>query len=160
MRVLGIDPGFGRCGIAVMDDGSGSQELLFSTCIETVPSSRFSERILEIAKEIEQAIAMFLPDAIALEEVFFSKNQKTAIQVAEVRGMILYLAVKNSIIVTEYNPGRVKVAVTGDGNADKEQVKHMVHRMIRMDKRERLDDEYDAIALCVAHLSEYRSRPS
>lgn len=159
MRVLGIDPGFGRCGIAVMDDSSSSQELVFSTCVETQSTSPFSERILDIAREIERVIGMFHPDAVALEEVFFSKNQKTAIQVAEVRGMILYLAVKNSIAVTEYNPGRVKIAVTGDGRADKEQVKHMVRRIVRMDERERLDDEYDAVALCVAHLSEYRSRP-
>jgi crossover junction endodeoxyribonuclease RuvC len=160
MRVLGIDPGFGRCGIAVMDDSFGSPTLLFSTCIETKASVPFSKRMLEIANEIHRILQEFRPDEIALEEVFFSRNQKTVIHVAEIRGMILYLAAKRSTPISEYNPGRVKISVTGDGRADKEQVKQMVRRILRMDGKERLDDEYDAIALSIAHLSEYRSRQS
>jgi len=116
--------------------------------------------MLEIANEIHRILQEFRPDEIALEEVFFSRNQKTVIHVAEIRGMILYLAAKRSTPISEYNPGRVKISVTGDGRADKEQVKQMVRRILRMDGKERLDDEYDAIALSIAHLSEYRSRQS
>lgn len=159
MRVIGIDPGFGRCGIAVMDDASGKPELLHSSCVITHSHTPFSDRLCGVADVVSKTIERFSPEALAIEEIFFSKNQKTAIQVAEIRGVVLYLAARQHIPVTEFNPGRVKIAVTGDGRADKTQVASMLLRSINFDRPPKLDDEFDAVALCVAFLAEYRSWP-
>lgn len=159
MRVVGVDPGYGRCGIAVMDDASGKPELLYSACVETDPRTSYPERLREVADAVDAAIVRFGPNTLALEEVFFSKNQKTAIQVAETRGAILYLAMRRDVPVSEFNPGRVKIAVTGDGRADKAQVASMLLRTVRFERIPKLDDEFDAIALCISLLAEYRSWP-
>lgn len=159
MRVIGVDPGFGRCGIAVMDDTSGKPELCFSTCVETSPKDPYQLRLRTIADAVSDIIERFSPDEIALEEVFFSRNQKTAIQVAETRGAIIYLASLRGIPVSEFNPGKVKIAVAGDGRADKSQIETMVRRLIQLTKEPDFDDEFDAIALCITFLAEYRSRP-
>ncbi len=154
VRVLGIDPGYGRCGLAVLERREGRDVVLESLCIETEGDRPFPERLREVARAICSLLEHHHPDAIALEEVFFGKNQKTAIRVAEVRGMILYLALERKLPVFEYNPGRVKIAVTGVGRADKAQVTKMIPLLVKIEKQNVLDDEYDAIALALTHLAE------
>ncbi len=159
MRVLAIDPGFGRCGVAVVERGQdGKDVLLYSDCIETSAKEVFLERLAEVGTEVERLLTLYKPDAFAIEEVFFSTNQKTALHTAEVRGMLLYVAYIKGIPIYEYNPGRVKIALTGYGNASKDQVTAMVHKLTNITKSPMLDDEYDAIAIGLTHLAENRER--
>jgi crossover junction endodeoxyribonuclease RuvC len=157
MRVLGIDPGYGRCGVAVVEKSTGVESLLYSNCIETEVTLSFSERMREVANGVLGLISSYSPDVIAIEEVYFSKNQKTVLHVAEIRGMLLYLAVSNHIPVEEYNPLRIKVAMTGYGKATKDQVIQMIERLVKPEKTITHDDEYDAIAVALTHIAETRS---
>lgn len=157
MKVLAIDPGFGRCGVALLD-GSGTKAILsYSTCIETSPKLSFGERLLSIADELIALIHTHKPDILAIEELYFSNNQKTALRVAEARGMILYLAYANHLRVVEYNPVTIKIALTGYGRANKEQVTKMVEKLILVEKTPETDDEYDAIAVGLTALAHERN---
>ena len=159
MRVLAIDPGFGRCGVAVLE-GSGAQAtLLYSHCIETTPNSDFSLRLLEVGKTINILIDTYHPDTIAIEELYFNSNQKTVFHVAEVRGMLMYLAVSRDIALVEYNPLKVKIALTGYGRASKEQVTKMVMVILHIEELSRKDDEFDAIALGITAIAHSRKSP-
>jgi len=156
MKVLAIDPGFGRCGVAVVEKTNGKEVLLYSDCIETSPEQPFPERLAAVAKECTELIRKYAPDAVALEKLFFSKNQKTAMQVAEVRGALIESATRFGVPVFEYAPGEVKSAAAGSGSADKTQVSKMLHVLIRIEKEIAFDDEYDAIAIGITHLARVR----
>lgn len=153
MTILAIDPGFGRCGVAALEGSSAKATLLHSSCIETTPQSEFSERLLAVANEILQLIDTYTPDTIAIEEIYFTNNAKTAIHVAEIRGMLIYLAASHEIPLVEYNPLAIKIALTGYGRASKEQVTKMVEKLITLPKKKMLDDEYDAIGLGLTALA-------
>jgi crossover junction endodeoxyribonuclease RuvC len=157
MKVLGVDPGYGRCGVAVVEKTGGKkEELLYSDCIETSAATPFPERLTAVADEYGRLIRLFAPDCIALEKLYFTKNQKTAMQVAEVRGALIERAAHYGIPVAEYTPGEVKSAVASSGNAGKKQVASMLHLLLRIDKHITHDDEYDAIAIALTHLSRLR----
>lgn len=158
MKVLAIDPGFGRCGVAVMEKVDGKERLLYSNCIETSPKQAFPDRLATVAGECVKLIQKYTPDAVAIEKLYFSKNQKTAMQVAEVRGALIECAARHGVPVFEYTPGQVKSAAAGWGGADKAQVKKMLHTLIKIEKKVEHDDEYDAIAIGVTHLARVRHR--
>jgi crossover junction endodeoxyribonuclease RuvC len=148
MRIISIDPGYERLGIAVIEkQPRGKEALLYSACFKTDPKLPHCDRLNLIGGEIARVIAEFKPEALSLEDIFFSTNTKTAITVAEARGVILYEAAKNGLKVFEYGPGQIKVAVTGYGKSDKDAVITMVERLIKIDKKIKHDDEYDAIAV-------------
>ncbi len=148
MRIISIDPGYERLGIAVIEKLPRAKEtLLYSDCFKTSSKLDHCERLNLIGTEISRVIKEFAPEALSLESLFFSTNTKTAMTVAEARGVILYEAARNRLKVFEYGPGQIKVAVTGYGKSDKEAVIAMVHRLIKIDKKIRYDDEYDAIAV-------------
>lgn len=153
MTVLAIDPGFGRCGVAVLEGSGVKAMLLHSTCIETDAKQIFADRLLFVANEVEQLIETHKPQTIALEELYFTNNAKTALHVAEVRGMLMYLAVSKNIPLVEYNPLSIKIAITGYGRATKEQVTKMVEKLVTLPPKKMLDDEYDAIALGLTALA-------
>lgn len=153
MKVLAIDPGYGRCGIAVLERAGSKDVLLYSACVETSATMEFTERLNEVVQECIRALEAHSPDCIAMEKLFFSANQKTAMKVAEVRGAILSLAGSSSLKVFEYTPGQVKSAAAGWGGADKKAVATMLHALVKIDKVIRHDDEYDAIAVGVTHLA-------
>ncbi len=162
-RVLAFDPGFERLGVAVVEKthstsfdrtqdkslgASNRREiLLYSACIRTDAKIAFAQRLLILGKEVEVLIKKWKPDAMALEDLYFAKNAKTAMKVAEVRGMLVYLAATRGLALFEYTPLQVKVAVTGWGHSDKRAVAVMIPRLIALPKRVRLDDELDAIAV-------------
>jgi crossover junction endodeoxyribonuclease RuvC len=156
MRVIGIDPGYGRCGVAVVDKESGKEKLVFSTCIETSATQEFPDRLAAVVRECEKLIREYKPDAIALEKLFITKNQKTAMRVAEARGALISAAAQAGIPVFEYTPGEVKSASTGNGRADKEAVMKMLHALVSIREGVRHDDEYDAIAVGITHLARAR----
>ena len=158
MKVLAIDPGYGRCGLAIVERTSGGKDVLIhSDCVETSASMDFPERLNTVAQACSALLTLHSPDCVAMEKLYFSNNQKTAMRVAEVRGAILAIAGAAGIAVTEYTPGEVKSATTGYGSADKKAVTQMVRILVKMDARVRLDDEYDAIAIGLTHLASART---
>jgi len=150
MKILSIDPGYERLGIAIIEKEQGKKEsLLFSECFKTDAKNPFEERLLEIGNKIEELIIEHQPFVLAIETLFFSKNTKTAMRVAETRGTIIYVAKKNKLLIKEINPMEIKLAVTGDGKSDKHQMTKMVQLILKMDKKA-TDDEYDAISCGLA----------
>jgi crossover junction endodeoxyribonuclease RuvC len=158
MRVLSIDPGYGRCGMAIVDSGeNGRNVLIYSDCIETSSQQEFTERLATVANECSRLIEQFSPDQVAIEKLFFNGNQKTAMRVAEVRGALIQSATSHKVSVCEYTPAQIKSAAGGWGGADKKQVITMVRMLVKIEKEIRHDDEYDAIAVGITHLALYRS---
>ena len=146
MVISGIDPGFDRMGCAVLEKTSKDENLLYSTCLVSDRKLSQEKRLLSLGREIEKIIEKYEPDILAIEKLFFTKNQKTAMMVSEARGMILYLAAEKGIEVRELTPLEIKMALTGYGRAEKRQVKNMVKAILRMKKMPKYDDEIDAIA--------------
>jgi crossover junction endodeoxyribonuclease RuvC len=155
-RVLAFDPGYERLGVAVVEKQNGKEVLLHSECVRTAATLPFPERLNILGAATEALIKKWKPGAVALEEVFFEKNAKTAMQVAEVRGMLTYLAAKNNLMVHQYTPSEVKVAVTGHGSSNKAAIALMVPKLIALPPRKRLDDELDAIAVGITCLASWR----
>ncbi|OHA17971.1 MAG: crossover junction endodeoxyribonuclease RuvC [Candidatus Taylorbacteria bacterium RIFCSPHIGHO2_01_FULL_46_22b] len=155
-RVLGIDPGYGRLGIAVIEKIDGKEKLIFSECFETDSKKEKPERLGEIRVHLDAIIKTYTPSTLAVETLFFSKNKKTALSVAEARGVVTSCASAAGLSVFEYHPSDIKIAVAGYGGADKQQVQTMVQKLLKFAKIVRLDDEYDAIAVALTHLATYR----
>ncbi len=158
MRVLSIDPGFGRLGIAVVEKETTGEKILYSNCLKTPANTPFHQRLLLIGKEIERLIKKYRPEHLAIEELFFNTNQKTAFQVSEVRGAIIYVALSNKVPVFEYTPLQIKVAVTGYGRSSKEQVTEMLKKIVFIKKTIETDDEFDAIAVGLTHTASWREK--
>ena len=152
MKVLAIDPGYGRIGFAVLLKDSGRTHLLFSECFETGKEVVFEERLAQVGDRVRNIIQTHQPFCVAIERLFFSKNKKTALQTAEVRGVCIYAAKDHDLAVAEYTPNQIKNAITGNSNAAKQDVVRMVSRLISLDDKKRHDDEYDAIAIGITHL--------
>ncbi len=147
-RILGLDPGYGRLGFGVLErDRQG--EFLFVTCgvITTAAGELMSERLFEIAKDLRQLIVAHKPALIVLEEIFFGKNTTTGLKVAEVRGVIQLLAAENHITCIEVKPVEVKLAITGDGRADKTQIQKMMLLLLKLQQIPSPDDAADALAI-------------
>lgn len=157
MRVLAIDPGFDRMGIAVLEGDPSRPTLVWSDCITPAKGDK-EMRLAAVTNAVADAIRDYSPDAFALETLYFSTNKKTALGVAEARGAALSAAGAARVPVQEFSPGTVKLAVTGDGRADKKAIARMVPRLVTLPPKKRLDDELDAIAVGIAALA--FSRPS
>lgn len=150
MTILAVDPGYGRTGIAIVEQNKERTGVLrYSDCFITPSSDPFPQRLFCVGSEIERVIHTYQPSRLAIEKLFFNKNQKTALMVSEVRGMILYLAGVNKLTIFEYTPQEVKIAITGYGKGSKQQVIRMVQTLIKIDKHIPYDDEYDAIAIAL-----------
>lgn len=143
-------------GVAVMEKAGGKESFIFSTCILTDKKSTLPERIGELGVALDELIVKYQPDQVAIETLFFNKNQKTAIAVAEARGVVIYLARKYKAEVKEFGPAEVKVATTGYGKSDKQGVFDMLKRLVPNIPVKALDDEYDAIAVAVTALAHHR----
>ena len=157
MKVLAIDPGYGRCGVAVVEkNGGGKEILIYSSCIETSVKADFAERLAQVADECARLIKTHAPDCLAMEKLYFQTNQKPAMRVAEVRGALINTAQGAGIEVFEYTPGEVRSAAAGSGSADKKAVARMLHALMKIEKEILFDDEYDAIAIAVTHLARAR----
>ncbi|MFA6458879.1 MAG: crossover junction endodeoxyribonuclease RuvC [Candidatus Paceibacterota bacterium] len=149
-RILGIDPGYDRLGIAVVDrDTAGKERVLYSDCFSTSPKDAIHFRLLCIGQEIARVLELYAPDKVGIENLFITKNQKTAMRVSEARGIIMYEAFKKNIPVFEYSPMEIKMAITGDGTSDKARVTKMVNLLVKLPVKKTHDDEYDAIAVAL-----------
>ena len=152
VRIVGIDPGFDRLGVAVIDKEGTQESLVYSTCITTSKDKLFEERLVMLGKELELIFTKYSPQEVSIETIFITKNQKTVIRVAEVRGVCIYLAHIHGIKLFEYSPPQIKTAITGYGHATKDDVASMVPKIIRMTTTGKLlDDEIDAIAIALTH---------
>lgn len=147
VTILGIDPGYGRCGFAVIEGWGAQWRALTHGVITTEAGVDFPQRLGEISADLEHIIATYKPDVLVLEELFFSKSTTTALKVAEVRGVITYLAQKHHLLFAEAKPNEVKIALTGYGNADKHQMQEMVRRVFQLEQIPKPDDAADALAI-------------
>lgn len=152
MRVLGIDPGFDRLGMAVLEGDPSRPTHVWSDCI-TPEKDSSEKRLAAVGQAVCLAIKTYEPDVLTIETLFFSTNKKTALAVAEARGAILAVAGAEGVPVREFSPGTVKLAVTGHGSADKAAIARMIPHLIDLPEKKRLDDELDAIAVAIAGLS-------
>lgn len=162
MRILGIDPGFERLGIAIIEKphyakaSRGKERVIFSECFKTSAKLEFSERLLLIGEKVRKIIKKYKPEVLAIETLFLNTNQKTVMRVAEARGVAIYEAAQAGLKIFEASPPQIKMAITGSGRADKMQISKMVKILVEMDKNKTSDDELDAIAIALtasAHLS-------
>ncbi len=151
MRILGIDPGLAIVGYGVIDYSYGSFRTLAYGAIETKAGIDVEYRLRTVYDGVTEIIKKYSPTDIAVEELFFNTNQKTAIAVAEARGVILLSAVKNNVPLYEYTPLQVKQAVVGYGRAEKKQVMSMTSMLLGLKKMPRLDDTADALAIAICH---------
>ena len=151
MKILGIDPGFERLGIAILKKNKGDKKerVLFSECFKTSPKLEFSERLVLLGQEIHKIIKKYKPEILAIETLFLTTNQKTVMHVAEVRGILIYEAKMAGIKIFEASPPQIKVATTGYGKADKAQINKMVKILVDVEKSISSDDELDAIAIAL-----------
>lgn len=154
--VLAFDPGYDRLGVAVLHKVDGKEKLIHSECVTTLRSDEMPDRLKVIGESAELLIRTYAPKIVALETLFFNKNIKTGIAVAEVRGILLYLARHHGCRVMEFSPQEIKIAVTGYGKSDKSAVTSMVKRLIPDVPHTALDDEYDAIAIGITALAHSR----
>ena len=160
MRILGIDPGFAITGYSIIDYQGNKFKLIDSGAVTTKAGTSFPLRLTKIYDDLEMLIDKYKPDAISVEELFFNNNAKTAINVAQARGVVLIVGCKNNIPTFEYTPLQIKQAVTGYGRADKMQVQRMVKTILNVESLPKLDDTTDsmAAAICHAHSSRFSEK--
>lgn len=159
MKILAIDPGYERLGVAILEKvPRGKEVLLYSECFKTSAKLPHHERLTLIGNKIKEIIKEYNPEALATEKLFFSKNQKTALLVAEARGVILYSANSLGLPVFEYRPVEIKIAVTGYGKSEKRQIIDMVKKLIKVPTGKNSDDEFDAIAIGLTYFAIHRSK--
>ena len=151
MRILGIDPGYAIVGFGVVSYHGAEFVPLEYGAITTEAGTRFAARLNAIYDDLDFLCSRFRPDCIAIERLYFNSNQKTAIDVAQARGVIVLCAEKHGIPMFEYTPLQVKMAVVGYGRAEKRQVMDMTRRILKMEKVARPDDAADAIAIALCH---------
>jgi crossover junction endodeoxyribonuclease RuvC len=151
MRILGIDPGTARTGYGIIDQKTDDYEVINFGCITTKAHTPLQERLNEIAKDIDTLINNYKPDNAAIEEIFFSKNTKTAISVAHSRGVIIQKLNEKNIPTTSYNPLEIKRAICSDGKAQKQQMQKMIQIILKLKHTPSPDDAADALAIAVCH---------
>ena len=156
-RILGIDPGFERLGIAVLEKSKSDkrEQVIFSECFKTSAKLDFSERLKLIGEEVRKIIKEYKPEVLAIETLFLNTNQKTVMRVAEARGVVVYEGAQAGLQIFEASPPQIKIATTGYGRATKEQMIKMVKILVEIDNSKKSDDELDAIAIALtafAHL--------
>lgn len=150
MIVLGIDPGLERLGWAATTEERGVPRALGYGCFETSRADAVEVRLAQIAEEVRRLVGAYTPSVLSIEKIFFSKNVKTAIVVAQARGAVLAAAANAGLLVVEHTPNAVKQAVTGYGAADKAQMQRMVTTLFRLPAPPTPDDAADALAIAFA----------
>ena len=155
MIFLGIDPGYGRVGFGLIESKDGKIRYLGSGIVNTDSSQEFYARLTEIQKDLLYLIDKYNPDVACVETLFFSKNTKTALKVAEARGVINMTLFSNKIQLMEVGPTTVKSALTGDGRADKKQVEFMVKKILNLQNLKAIDDACDALGMAIFAANNY-----
>lgn len=158
MRVIGIDPGTAITGWGVVEGEGDDLELIAYGAVTTAAGTPLPQRLQTIYQELGAVVQQWQPATAAIEELFFSKNAKTALAVGHGRGAAMLALVNSELPITEYKPLEVKQAITGHGGADKQQMQHMVKLLLKLDDLPRPDDAADALAVAICHLHSARLR--
>lgn len=158
MKILGIDPGLGRTGWAVIEEQDGKFIVVEYGCFETEKELKEQERIKKLYSFLIDIIDKHSPSSLSIEKLFFNKNVKTALSVGQARGVIILAAANKNILIEEYTPLQVKIAVTGYGQADKNQVGQMVKNTFALKEIPTPDDASDALAVALTHAVSYKVR--
>jgi len=156
MLILGIDPGVGITGYSFVEYNQNIFNLITSGSIQTDKTAAHPKRLLELKNDIDYLLNKYSPDCASIEQLFFFKNQKTIIPVAQARGVILLSLEENKIPIYEYTPLVVKQTITGHGRADKSMVKLMIKNFIEIKENVKLDDTIDSVALAICHAQNMR----
>ena len=155
MIILGIDPGYAIVGVGVINFDGNKFKVIDYFAITTNAGTPFEKRLKIIYDELNEVIKKYKPHHMAIEELFFNDNAKTAIHVGQARGVIVLSAVNNGIEVFEYTPLQVKQAVVGYGRADKQQVQQMTKALLNLNSIPKPDDVADALAIALCHAHSY-----
>ncbi|KKU92041.1 MAG: Crossover junction endodeoxyribonuclease RuvC [Microgenomates group bacterium GW2011_GWA1_48_10] len=158
MKILGIDPGFARLGWGLIKDDQGRLDLIDFGCQETAAHLPEEERLEIIFRFLEKLITTHHPHTLAVEELFFAANAKTALAVGQSRGIVLLCAQLKSLSLHSYTPLQIKQALTGYGRADKYQIQMMVKSVLNLKTVPRPDDAADALAVAITHSFSYKMR--
>lgn len=159
MRILGIDPGYERLGVAVVEKNKGEKEkVIFSECFKTSAKLDFAERLQLLGEEVRKVIKKYKPEVMSIETLFLTTNQKTVMRVAEARGAIIYEAKSAGLEIFEATPLQIKVATTGYGRADKSQILKMVRLLVDIDSSKKSDDELDAVAIALTAFAQLKNK--
>lgn len=153
MVILGIDPGIATVGFGVIEASGPKSRFVNCGIISTPAGERTEKRLFDIFENMAQLIEKYHPDVMAIEELFFNSNQKTAVNVCQARGVILTAAEKYAVPIREYTPLQVKVAVAGYGRAEKRQIMEMTRLILKLPSVPKPDDAADALALAICHAS-------
>ena len=160
MIVLGIDPGLAHTGWAVIEKIKSPHgenlKLENCGCIKTDTSTDLPQRLLQIFSELNEIIEKYKPDVLCIEKQYLYQNSQTVLSISQARGVILLAAAKNTLRVNEYNPKEVKIAITGYGSADKQQVRNMVKYLLKVKSIPKPDDITDAVAVGLCHINTVR----
>lgn len=156
MIILGIDPGIAKVGWGIIKDEFGKQKVLDYGCFETSSKIDLDERLAKIYDFIVELIEKFTPEILAIEQLYFAANSKTALIVGQARGVILLSASKSNLPTASYTPLQVKQALTGYGRADKNQIQSMVGSILHLPKKVVQDDAADALAIAITHAFSYK----
>jgi len=150
---LGIDPGLATVGFGVVESRLGNDfRALEYGAVLTEAGKKVEDRLLEIYDNVDELCKTFRPNAAAVERLYFNTNEKTAINVAQARGVILLALTKNKVPIYEYTPLQIKQALTGYGRAEKKQIMYMVKTLLKLDSEPKPDDTADALAAAICHI--------
>jgi crossover junction endodeoxyribonuclease RuvC len=157
MRVLGIDCGIEHTGYGLVESDGRLHSLVAAGCIATSPKDALNARLLEIARGLREVIRRHEPAAAAVEEVFYAQNVKTALKLSHARGVVLLAIAEAGIPLGEYSPLEIKTSVVGYGRAEKQQVKLMVHSLLKLKVEIESEDACDALAVAICHVTQTRN---
>ncbi|MBI4240033.1 crossover junction endodeoxyribonuclease RuvC [Candidatus Uhrbacteria bacterium] len=157
--ILGIDPGFGRLGYGIISHEKNTFSCIEYGCIETAKTLPFAERLLAIYNTLTEIVQTKRPDCIAIEKIYFAKNQTTGIDVSQARGIVLLVAAQHSLSIAEYTPLQIKQALVGYGRAEKKQLQYMTRVLLHLDKNPKPDDAADALAIALCATSALYPQP-
>lgn len=156
MRIMGIDPGIGRVGWGVIEEGSGKMKAIKFGCFETKSRDKIENRLQQINQFLVNIIDELRPEAVSVEKLFYAANVKTASVVGEARGAILLSISQAGLPVFSYTPLQVKQALTGYGRAEKKQIQAMVKTLLNLPEIPKQDDAADALAIAITHAFSYK----
>ncbi len=160
MRIIGIDPGYAIVGFGILDYENSRFRVVDYGAITTDKDTPFNDRLTEIYSDLCYVLDKYKPEFMSIEKLYFQNNQKTAIDVAEARGVILLAANQRRIEIYEYTPLQVKQSITGYGKAVKKQVQDMTKRVLGLSEVPKPDDTADALAMAICHGHCYNSQMS
>ena len=157
MRILGIDPGTAIVGFSILDFENNKFKVIDFGCIYTDKDMPTEDRLCKIYSELSEIIKKYQPSEMAIEELFYFKNNKTVISVGQARGVIILCGRQNNLKINHYTPLQVKTGITGYGKAEKKQIQLMVQRILGLKEIPKPDDAADALAIAITHINSMNS---